>query len=480
MLMRYTLIYGVGRGIPGVVNFMTIAIYTRMLQPDDYGYYALMIASVGLWNTVLFEWLRLGLLRLYPGHAERPHALLATLACGFGAIAVLAAIATAVAVVLIPGGDFAYMIILGLALLCAQAWFELNLELVRSQLSPVRYAHITAWRAVVALACGVVLIRAGLGAGGALLGMLVALVVSVIPFVREAWCGVRPAMADRGLLRELLVYGLPLTASLALNFIISSSDRFVLNWLVGAEATGIYAAGYDAVWHSMTLLMMTVNLAGYPIAIRALERDGVDAAREQVRQNFILLAAIAAPAAVGIAVGANAIGSVVLGAAYREAAVGLLPWVALGALIARFKSYYVDLSFHLGRKTGGQVWVMLIGAMVNVALTLWWIPMFGIYGAIYATIVAYAVAFLAGLYAGRRVFPLPAPPLEAVKPVVAAALMAAALWPSRLEVGPSALAWQLGLGAAVYGSVLLGLDFAGCRGRLVGLVAARAQNAAGR
>ena len=102
MLMRYTLIYGVGRGIPGVVNFMTIAIYTRMLQPDDYGYYALMIASVGLWNTVLFEWLRLGLLRLYPGHAERPHALLATLACGFGAIAVLAAIATAVAVVLVP------------------------------------------------------------------------------------------------------------------------------------------------------------------------------------------------------------------------------------------------------------------------------------------------------------------------------------------------------------------------------------------
>lgn len=480
MLMRYTLIYGVGRGIPGLVNFMTIAIYTRMLQPDDYGYYALMIASVGLWNTVLFEWLRLGLLRFYPGHSELPHALLATLACGFAAIAVLAATGTAIAVLLVPDGEFVYMLILGLALLCAQAWFELNLELVRSQLSPVRYAQITAWRAVVALACGVVLIHAGLGAGGALLGMLVALVVSVIPFARESWRGIRPSMADRRLLRELLVFGLPLTASLALNFIISSSDRFLLTWLVDAEATGIYAAGYDTVWHSMTLLMMTVNLAGYPIAVRALERDGVMAAREQVRQNFTLLAAIAAPTAVGIAVGADAIGSVVLGAAYRETAVGLLPWVALGALIARFRSYYVDLAFHLGRKTGGQVWVMTIAAMVNVLLNLWWIPKFGVYGAIYATIVAYAVAFLAGLHVGRRAFPLPAPPLEAIKPVVAAAVMAAALWPSHGNLGPAALAWQLGLGAAVYASALLALDFAGCGRRLARLVATHAVNVVGR
>lgn len=480
MLLRYTLIYGIGRGIPGAVNFMTIAIYTRMLHPDDYGYYALMIASVGLWNTVLFEWLRLGLLRLYPQHSEQPYALLATLACGFTAIAVVAATATVVAVAFVPDRDFVSLITLGFALLCAQAWFELNLELVRSQLSPVRYAYITAWRAIVALACGVVLIHAGLGATGALLGMLVALVVSVIPFVREAWRGVGPAMADRGMLRELLVYGLPLTASLALNFVISSSDRFLINWLVGAEATGIYAAGYDAVWHSMTLLMMIVNLAGYPIAIRALERDGVMAAREQVRQNFLLLAAIAAPTAVGIAVSADAIGSVVLGAAYRETAVGLLPWVALGAVIARFKSYYIDLGFHLGRKTGGQVWVMLIAAMVNIALNLWWIPAFGVYGAIYATIVAYGVAFLAGLYVGRRVFPLPAPPMEAIKPVIAAAVMAAALWPSRSDVGLDALAWQLGFGAAVYASAMLVLDFAGCRRRLVGLVAAHAMNMPGR
>ena len=474
MLLQYTFIYGIGRGIPGIVNFLTIAIYTRLLQPEEYGHYALMVATVGLWNTVLFEWLRLGLLRLFPARSERPQVLLATLLGGFVAIAVAAAGATTLAVAVVPDIDFVWFMILGLALLCAQAWFELNLELVRSQLAAVRYAQITAWRAIVALASGIFLIQAGLGATGALLGMLIALVVSVIPFMREAWRGVRPRQLDRPLLGELVAYGLPLTASLALNFVVSSSDRFLINWLLGADAAGIYAAGYDVVWHSLTLLMMTVNLAGYPIAIRALECDGVAAAQAQVRQNFTLLIAIAAPIGIGIAICAPAIGSLVLGAAYRDAAIGLLPWVALGAVIARFKSYYVDLSFHLGRKTIGQVWVMLSAAGLNVVLNLWWIPIFGVYGAIYATIAAYALAFGLGVRAGRRVFPLPAPPLEALKPLAAAALMAAALWPNRGEVGLGVLAWQAGLAGAVYASALLALDFAGCRRRLFALLARQA------
>lgn len=480
MLLRYTIIYGIGRGIPGIVNFLTIAIYTRLLQPEDYGHYALMVASVGLWNTVLFEWLRLGLLRLFPAHSERPQILLATLLGGFAVIALAAAGATGLAAALIPDTAFVQFMILGLALLCAQAWFELNLELVRSQLAAVRYAQITAWRAIVALTSGILFIQAGLGATGALLGMLLALVVSVIPFMREAWRGVRPRQLDQLLLGELVAYGLPLTASLALNFVVSSSDRFLINWLLGPDATGIYAAGYDVVWHSLTLLMMTVNLAGYPIAIRALERDGVTAARAQVRQNFTLLVAIAAPAGIGIAICAPAIGGLVLGAAYRDAAIGLLPWVALGAVIARFKSYYVDLSFHLGRKTIGQVWVMLSAAGVNVVLNLWWIPVFGVHGAIYATIVAYAMAFGLGVRAGRRVFPLPAPPMEALKPLAAAAVMAAALWPYRGEVGLEALIWQTGLAGAVYASALLALDFAGCRRRLLALVARQAAETVGR
>jgi O-antigen/teichoic acid export membrane protein len=209
--------------------------------------------------------------------------------------------------------------------------------------------------------------------------------------------------------------------------------------------------------------MFTINLAGYPLAIRTLEREGVASCHRQIRQNLLLLLAIALPAAAGIAVCATSIASVILGAAFREAAIGLIPWVALGVVIARLKTYYVDLSFHLGRRTVSQIWVMLVAAGVNLGLNLWLIPTLGVQGAIYATIVAYGVALLYGLWVGRRIFPLPAPPLEALKPVAATALTIACLWPFRSAVGLEALLAQIAAGGGIYALALFALDFAGIR-----------------
>ncbi|HET6520796.1 MAG TPA: oligosaccharide flippase family protein [Geminicoccaceae bacterium] len=463
MLLQHTAIYAFGRGVPGIINFLAIAIYTRLLTPDDYGHYALVIAGVGLANSVMFEWLRLGLLRFFETTGGEPRRLLATILSGFMAGVAIASLAVAIAVACQPDPSWLGLVALSLALLFAQAWFELNLELARVQFSPVRYSLMAACRAVAGLAVGVLLIEAGFGAVGALLGVLIALAISPLSFTGSSWRGVHPRLVDPRLLKQLLAYGLPLTASLTLNFVVSASDRFLIAWLLGSEETGVYAAGYDMIWHTLTMLMMLVHLAGYPLAVRALEQQGVEACQRQLRQNFLLLVAIGVPAAAGIAVCAATIAGVILGEAFRVAAVGLIPWVALGAILARFKGYYVDLSFHLGRNTLAQVWVMLAAAGLNVVLNLWLIPLHGVQGAIYATVVSYLLAFGLAVWVGRRIFPLPAPPPEALKVLAATAVMVAVLWHTREAQGLEALLIQIALGGGSYVLGLWALDFAGLR-----------------
>jgi hypothetical protein len=34
MLLRHSLLYALGRGLPGIVNFLAIAVYTRLLAPE--------------------------------------------------------------------------------------------------------------------------------------------------------------------------------------------------------------------------------------------------------------------------------------------------------------------------------------------------------------------------------------------------------------------------------------------------------------
>src|SRR3954454_3444372 len=73
-------IYLVARGLPGIIAFLAIPLFSRLLLPSDYGRYALVMATVGLLNALLFQWLRLSLVRYLPAFKDDPARLKSTLA----------------------------------------------------------------------------------------------------------------------------------------------------------------------------------------------------------------------------------------------------------------------------------------------------------------------------------------------------------------------------------------------------------------
>jgi len=79
MVLRYSLHYLIARGIPALVNFLAIAVYTRLLSPDAYGRYILVLAGVNIANLTVFQWLRLSLVRYLPAYQEQEGVLLGTI-----------------------------------------------------------------------------------------------------------------------------------------------------------------------------------------------------------------------------------------------------------------------------------------------------------------------------------------------------------------------------------------------------------------
>src|SRR4051812_29233181 len=62
-VLSHAAIYLVARGLPGIITFLAIPTFTRLLEPAQYGRYALVVATVGLLNALLFQWLSLSLVR---------------------------------------------------------------------------------------------------------------------------------------------------------------------------------------------------------------------------------------------------------------------------------------------------------------------------------------------------------------------------------------------------------------------------------
>jgi len=467
MLLRHGLIYLVARLVPGAVAFTSLVVYTRLLSPEDYGAYILVITTVALVHVNLFSWLELSLLRLLPAYEDRPAPLLSTTLCLYLWLSAGTTAIAAVAWFALPDPVVRRLLLVGVPILWAHAWMELNLKLCQSALMPIRYGILLLLRSASTLCIGVALVLSGLGAFGPLLGFLVGAVLACVAAVSWQWRGVRPRL-DRRLAGELARYGLPLTGSIALIFVIDSADRFMIARFLGTDDVGVYAAAYDLASQSLQVLMMVVNLAAYPLAIRAYEKEGVPGALAQLRENGVLLLSVALPATVGIVVLAQPLADVLLGAEYRAAARAILPWVAFGIFLAGLKVFLFDMAFQLSKRSGTMIWAVAVAASCNVLLNFWWIPAFGVVGAAWATVVAHALALAVCIVLGRQLIPIEVDWSQAARIAVGCLVMAAVVLAMPAPPGVFGLVARILGGMVGYGLVAIALDVMGSRTWLAG------------
>ena len=464
VVVKHTAYYALARGLPGLLAFVALATFTRLLSPEDYGLYVLVLGWVGLLHAIGFQWLRSGLVRFLPAYPSSSPALRSTVIVAFLGVVGASTLLGATAALIAPEGTRVW-IGLGTVLLCALAWFDLNQNLAAGTRRPVRYGVLTAARSAVFLVLGVTAARAGWGGGGLVSAAAAAYVVPTLWTVRTDWAGVRLRYAERVVFRRILRYGLPLSASVGLTFVFGYSDRVLVGELVGVAEAGLYAAGYDLAEQALALLIVVSTTAAFPLAAAAFEAEGGEAARAHLRQHVVVLAALLVPAALGLVMLAPEVANVLLGPAFAPTATVVVPWVALSMLVGGFKTAYLDFAFQLGGRTRRLIAVASVAAVVNVGLTVWWLARFGPVGAAYATFASYTVAAAMSWAWGRSVFPLPFPGSDLGRVAAASALMVLVLAPLPPLLSVGGLGLKVATGAAVYVGGAVALDVLSVRTR---------------
>lgn len=431
MLLRRNLAFAAGRISSGLINFAALAVYTRILDPNEYGEYAVAIAAVLLLQAVLFQWLRLGIVRFSSIYSEQE--LQSTICFGF---AVLCGVS--VPALYLAGATGAISIrsdLLWLAhfLLVGQAWHELNLETARSRLTPFRYLQMSVARAAISLAIGWPL-ASSIGASGAIIGLASGSLLSTLfgplstrPFF--SW-----SIGHRHRLLELMKYGIPLTATVSLSTAILTIDRFFLAAWAGPAAVGQYSVGYDLAQQSLGVLMLSVNLGALPQIMRSAigERSGQSSAKIIERQGSLLLF-VAVPTTVALSILAKDLTHLALGGRFSDEAATIFPWIAFGSLAAGIKAYYLDLPFQITGRSFAQLLITLLTAIANLTLVWVLVPAYGARGAAAAMAATFLLSAIATWMVGRHVHVLPFPSKDLLTFVLGSLPMAAVLILSESE-----------------------------------------------
>ena len=456
MLIRHSALYTAGKLLPGLLGMVTTGVLTRLLDPQAYGLYGLALVVMTFGSTLAFDWLGLAYLRL----AQRNEAVTGTVAGLFAGLVVLtgagAAIAWAAGAFAGPAGA---SIAAGLLLMVCYAGFELAARLPVAQARPGRFLLMNGGRGVLGLlgatgaawltrdpawtACGMAVGTAG----GILLGG---------PALTRPRFS--PALAC-----QIVAFGLPLAASMALASVANSGVRGLLEALDSAEALGLYTAAFLLVQNTLAVAAAGIASAGYPAAVRALERGDDAGARRQVAANWALLLAVLAPMAVGMALTAPQIAALLVGPQYQAGVASLTPWLAGAGLFAGLRAQGLDHPFQLADRPARLAGVTAVAAVVAVVLTLVLVPRFGSTGAAAASLGAALSSCILAFVWGQRIWSVPLPLAAAARVAAACAVMAGAVL-----AAPDAFAVQVGVGVAGYAVACFVLDVLGVRSRTLG------------
>lgn len=455
MLIRHSAIYLIARGLPAVIGLFSLAIYTRLLDADQYGQFTLVFGAAALTHGLFYSWLWSGLSRFLVLYQAKQSVIFSVVLRSFAALSLLGGILGSILALTWPHDDTRILIWLAIPLFWLMGWFQINLDLDRAQLRPLRYTLLSLLKSVITVTAASGLAYLGFGAEGLLWGAIVGMLIPLLAGARGAWIQGFRSRFDPSTLVELTRYGLPLTAAFVMTMLIFTTDRLLLGWLLGAEQAGLYAVAYDLAHKTLFTLSITVGLAGFPLAVRALEQAGESAARRQLISNGTLLLATLSPAAVGMLILTEPIVNIFLGAQYRDTAMIIMPWIVLGSSLAGITHAYLDYAFSLARATGLLALITTVAALINLVLNLLWIPMFGVTGAAYSTVAAFTAFTIMSWWLGRKVFPIPLPWRNGLRVLLPTGLMGAALLLAGTPETTLGLLAQMTTGALLYGALLL-------------------------
>lgn len=203
---------------------------------------------------------------------------------------------------------------------------------------------------------------------------------------------------DRDTVREMIIYSLPLIPATIMWSITNVSDRFFVTHYLGEAQNGIYSVAYKL----PTIISVISAIFTQAWQLSAIgERESDD--REQFYSNiFKSYQTIVFLAAGGILLLIKPLMHLLVSDSFFEAW-QYTPLLVVSVVFSCFSSYFA--SFYMASKKNIMAMVTIfLGALLNVVLNYYLIPIYGLNGAAGATAASYIFIFVIRTIDTRRLF----------------------------------------------------------------------------
>jgi O-antigen/teichoic acid export membrane protein len=225
------------------------------------------------------------------------------------------------------------------------------------------------------------------GALGMLKGKLIGTIIAV-PFFAIFTLRIINKTINPKILKESLVFSLPMIPSLFSAWILNLSDRIFIERYFDMHDVGIYSMGYQIA--ALTLIITGAFFQSYqPLFFKLANSNDQEDAKSKLFKYNSGYAIVMIFIVFFITFFSKEMITLFLNEKYYEA-YKIVPLIAIAYFISQLGGL-LNLSIYQVKKTKQLMYMVLGSAILNIGLNFLLVPRFGAFGAAYATILSFLV-----------------------------------------------------------------------------------------
>jgi O-antigen/teichoic acid export membrane protein len=429
-MARDSAIYLPSMVVPGIVGILLLRVLTTLFTQEQYGYYNLALSTIGLIKAFSLVWLSSSAMRYYYRYFKK-HAdhfftstlLVATIVSGLFFALLSYLLLTFIFQARISAEFHAVLVITILSSIFV-TFFEIFVVIFRAGLNPSRYSIYWLTYVIGKPLLGILLIvKFKMGAEGIYWGFLIIpLILDIFMLIdQRTLANFKLKFYSTRLVKRLAAYGAPLALSNLAFWVLSLSDRYLIQYFRGSSEVGLYGLGFGIPEKTLQFAYMTLMLAAYPIIIQNWESSKRVETQRLITEMSRYYLVLITPILVTLIVLPQ---DVLLFFSDKQFIGGarVIPIVA-GGLYIYGLSQYVQKGLELKSNSKYIAVTAGIAGLLNIILNIILIPRMAYLGAAVSSLLAYIVYFTCSLFFVRRDLPWKAPWPSVLKTLFAAVTM---------------------------------------------------------
>jgi O-antigen/teichoic acid export membrane protein len=437
---RHTLIYGIGVVATKLVSFVMLPVYTNFLTPADYGVLELLSTTIDIIGMIGGIGLAAGMFKHYADSDsdEARKEVISTVVLAnsaiSGAIAIVGILASPLLNDLVFKGEqpVIYFRLFFISYFL-QGFTNIGFAFVQIQERSKLFVGMSVAKLAVTLGLSIWFVAfLQLGVWGVLLAGLIGsgLTAAALALYLFPRVGVRFSYPR---FRSLAQFGAPLAVWTIGSFILTFADRYYLNHYVGEAEVGLYSLAYK-----FSFLLSAFAVAPFQ-QVWEPRRFAIasDPQAEMIYSRMFLYLNVAlAVGSIGIILFIRDALHLVVGPAFTSAH-AVVPLLLATTIIQQWTGY-CNFGLYFKNATHLYGWSAVIGVVAALGLNALLIPRYGMFGAAWATVLAYAIRFVPVYYFAQAQYRIRYP----WAPVAGLCVVVLGVWAIRwyaniLSLGPS-------------------------------------------